>query len=111
MTWSAFHASLMEEAHIVPALTALLPLYYENAHSAAMIKHAMELSIKLTAFLNPHQTPTLTADQPLFALGKQIQWNWPVDLGEDKLLMMFGGLHIEMSLLKVSLYHFYWEGM
>ena len=39
-------------------------------------------------------------DQPLFALTKQIQWKWPKTHGEGKLVVMFGGLHIEMAALK-----------
>ena len=31
---------------------------------------------------------------------KQIQWHWPDLYGEEKLVMMFGGLHIEMAALK-----------
>ncbi len=38
-----------------------------------------------------------TVDQPLFAIAKNIQWKWPLDYGEDKFLIMFGGLHIEMQ--------------
>ena len=51
-------------------------------------------------FLNPGQTPILAADQPLYALAKQIQWYWPDEYGEDKFVIMFGGLHIEMTNLK-----------
>ena len=61
----------------------------------------MTLCTELTQYLNPGQTPVLTADQPLFAIGKEIQWCFP-ELGEEKILMMFGGLHIEMSILKVG---------
>ena len=42
----------------------------------------------------------LTADQPLYSMAKQIQWHWPQLYGEDKYLVMFGGLHIEMAALK-----------
>ena len=48
-------------------------------------------------FLNPGQTPVIAADQPLYALAKQIQWHWPENYGEDKFVLMFGGLHIEMA--------------
>ena len=50
------------------------------------------------AFLNPGQTPVIAADQPLFALAKQIQWQWP-EYGEDKFVIMFGGLNIEKAAL------------
>ncbi len=37
----------------------------------------------------------MTCDCPIFAKAKFIQWTWP---GEDKFVVMFGGLHIEMTL-------------
>ena len=30
-----------------------------------------------TQYLNADQIPVVTADQPLFAMAKQIQWQWP----------------------------------
>ena len=42
----------------------------------------------------------ITFDQLLFDLAKQIQWKWPEKYGEDKVALMFGGLHIEMAALK-----------
>jgi len=45
-------------------------------------------------FLNPGQTTVMAVDQPLFALAKQIQWQWPNTYGEDKFIVMFGGLYI-----------------
>eukprot|EP00795_Rhopilema_esculentum_P014898 gene14898-6038_t len=50
--------------------------------------------------LNPSQTPVLVMDQPLFALAKQIQWSLD-EFSEDRYVVMFGGLHIEMVFLKV----------
>jgi len=60
----------------------------------------MDVIKKAVEHLNAGQTPVLTFDQPLFALAKQIQWKWPEKYGEDKLVVMFGGLHIEMAALK-----------
>ena len=40
-------------------------------------------------------------DQPMYAIAKQIQWNWPETHGEAHMVIMFGGLHIEMNLLKL----------
>jgi hypothetical protein len=36
----------------------------------------------------------------IYALAKQIQWHWPEKYAEDKFVIMFGGLHIEMAALK-----------
>ena len=44
----------------------------------------------------------MTADQPVYAIAKKVQWSYPELYGEDcKLLMMMGALHIEMATLNV----------
>ena len=67
-----------------------------------MIKHSMDVVKAAVDYLNPGQVLVLAADQPLFALAKQIQWTWPATYGEDQFVIMFGGLHIEMAILRVS---------
>lgn len=42
----------------------------------------------------------MTVDQPLYALGKQIQWTKPGDIDDDHFLVMMGDLHIEMTFMK-----------
>ena len=41
--------------------------------------------------------PGTTFDQPLFAIAKQIQFEWPHMYDEDKFAIVLGGLHIEMA--------------
>ena len=90
VSWSAYHASI-QTTEIPPAtINALLPLYLENAHSVAMIKHSMDIVETSVQYLNPGEIPVLAADQPLFALAKQIQWTWPATHGEDQFVIMFG---------------------
>ena len=45
--------------------------------------------------------PTITLDQPLYAITKRIQWTWPEQYGEDQFIVILGGLHIEMAAIKV----------
>jgi len=73
------------------ATSALLPLFPDQAKSKLSVNH-----------LNPGQVTVIALDQPLFAIGKEIQWNWSDLYGEKKFVVMFGGLHIEMALLKVT---------
>ena len=102
VSWSAYHASI-QTTEIPPAdINALLPSFIENAHSVAMIKQSMGIVKTSVQYLNPGAIPVLAADQLLFALSKQIQWTWPATHGEDQFVIMFGGLHIEMAVLKVS---------
>ena len=58
----------------------------------------MNVLKEITDYLNPGQIPAMAVDQPLFALAKYAQWSWPQTLGEDKFVVMFGGLHIEMAI-------------
>jgi hypothetical protein len=98
ITWAAYHSMNQPQANVLPAITTLLPLFYEKADSPAMIKHGMDVISQVTTFLNPGQVPIITVDQPLFALAKAIQWKWPTVYGDDKFVVMFGGLHLEMTM-------------
>ncbi|KAK3734698.1 hypothetical protein QZH41_002108 [Actinostola sp. cb2023] len=100
ISWAAFHASLQSEPTHPADIVALLPLFLENAHSVAMIRHGMNIVNNVVQHLNPGQTPVIAMDQPLFALAKQIQWDMPGIHGEDRYVVMFGGLHIEMAAFK-----------
>ena len=66
------------------AITALLQVFREHANTPAMIHHAMLLIQQQTKHLNLGHTPVITADQPLFALAKKIQWLKSDVLGENK---------------------------
>ena len=101
VSWGAFHSSNLSSSPSASAISALLPLFPDQAKSIAMIRHAMDI-IKLSLnHLNPGQVPVIALDQPLFAVAKEIQWNWSDLYGEKKFVVMFGGLYIEMAFLKV----------
>ena len=96
VSWAVYHASYQSQQSQV----TLLSLFFESAHTVAMIKHSLYVIKSVIEHLNPGQTPVITFDQPLYALAKQIQWKWPGMYGEDKFVIMFGGLHIQMGALK-----------
>jgi len=99
ISWSAFHASFQNRPENLSSyLTQLLPLFYEKASTAAMIKHGITVLQRATEFLNPGQIPVMAFDAPLFALAKFVQWKWPETHGESEFVAMLGGLHIEMAM-------------
>ena len=51
--------------------------------------------------VNPRQIPIITADQPVYALLRQIHWKSSNDFGEDAFLIMMGGLYIEIVILHI----------
>lgn len=80
---------------------ALMPLFREKAASHGMMMHTLKVVKEAVDFLNPGQIPVIVADQPLYAILKQLQYQFPQKFGEDKFLMMMGGLHVEMALERV----------
>ena len=72
-----------------------LPLFPDKAASPSMMKHTMEIVRENTEFINAGQPPVFGADQPLYAICKQLQWQFTESLGEDKFVMKLGALHIE----------------
>ena len=103
ISWAAHHASVQPPNAISESsasLTSVLPLFYDQAKSVAMIRHSMDVVKHAVDILNPGQVPIITVDQPLYSVAKQIQWSWPATHGENHFILMFGGLHIEMAALK-----------
>ena len=115
VSWSAFHREWQKNVN-TRCQSLLLPLFAEAAHSKAMIKHAITvvmclalksigailifIIIKAVEHLNPGQAAVIEFDQPLYALPKQMQKRYPDTMGEDKLVVMLGGLHIQLAVLK-----------
>ena len=102
LSWAAYHAAQQTKSTKPCTVSALLPLFTEKSGSVAMIKHTMDVVRNTTNHINPGQTPVLTLDQPLFAIAKLIQWNFPQTYGEGMYIIMFGGLHIEMMATKLA---------
>ena len=101
ISWSAHFASLQSQAPGSQPITALLPLFDENAHTMAMIQHSMKIVKEGVAYVNPNQALVIVMDQPLFGIAKQIQWKKGDLYGEEKYVVMMGGQHVEMALLKM----------
>ena len=99
ISWPSYHAKNQNDEKDVDILV-LLPLFREGSKSAAMIRHAMGVVKQAVNHVNPNQTPVIALNQPLYAIAKQIQWNWSDIYGEEKFVIMIGALHIEMAALK-----------
>ena len=46
------------------------------------------------------QAAVIAFDQPIYGIAEEIQWRYPDTMGEDKLVVMLGGLLIELAALK-----------
>lgn len=72
MNPSYFHVSHSTK---IPAVTATI---FDTEMPCMLLKLRQAVE-----FLNPGQIPVVTADQPLFALAKFVQWKWPNIHGEQ----------------------------
>ncbi|CAG2215797.1 unnamed protein product [Mytilus edulis] len=72
ISWSAYHAVVLSDANKLPAVSALLPLFHEQAKSVALIRHSLNIIRNAVRKLNPGQTPVVAFDQPLFTIAKQL---------------------------------------
>ena len=95
ISFAAFSAT--KQGQVTTPLTPchLLPVFPNPSTDPTMLCHAMVHMIKITIFFNPGQTAVMTFDGPLYILAKKLQWTYPELVGEDKLLLLPGGLHIE----------------
>ena len=111
VSWSAYHASLQPTNGVSESSltkTSLLPLFYDRAHSVAMIRHSMNVVKKAVDILNPGQVPIITVDQPLFTIAKQIQWNWTASHGEDQGPVVRSLVSVNRWLRGIKTYRFPW---
>ena len=77
ISFSTFHSIMLHLRKPVKDISTMLPLLNEAINSPSVVYHCLNVISKLTAKLNPSQVPVTTADQPVFALAKQVQWNYP----------------------------------
>ncbi|KAE8739201.1 hypothetical protein FOCC_FOCC015307 [Frankliniella occidentalis] len=103
ISWSAFHAAEQSqtESSSLPAINALLPLFHDKSASVPMIRHGINLVMKLTEYLNPGQQAVICFDLQLYIIAKKIQWQWPDLYSENKLVVLLGPLHIEQAFLRM----------
>ena len=80
-------------------ISAILPPIDELVHTLDMQYHCMNIISNTINTLNPGQIPVDTADQPIFALTKELMIRFPDKFGPDKYFCLFGSLPIEKSLL------------
>ena len=100
-SWSKHHSQMNRFSVLVPGVNAILPLIPEPVHTLNMQYHCMKIIMQTVNFLNPGQIPVDVSDQPVYALTKELQWRKPEEFGENFYFAMFGGLHLEHTLLLI----------
>ena len=97
ISWAAFNAGneVQKKKDIVHS--QMLPVFTEASNTPAMVKHCLTVIMKAHAYTNPGEIPWVTADQPLYALFKTIQWRFPETHGEQLIVAVLGAMHTEKA--------------
>ena len=101
VSWGAYHSEKRNELPTKKVSSAVLPIFYESAATASMMKHSLDIALATTEFLSKGQITFVCLDQPLYALCKQFQWTHPEIYGINKIFLIFGGLHIEKQIEQI----------
>ena len=92
LTWSAYNASLLGDQLRLKDLSVLLPLFRESLKSLAMIKHGLDIIKIAVDKANTEQAPVVVFDQLLYAIAKEVQWNWKGIYGHRKFCCYDGSI-------------------
>ena len=96
VTWAGHFSHMQEDKSIKPpAEIGMCPIFPDKITDPALLVHLLKQTKKGIEFINPGQTPVLGADQQVYTLLKQLQWEFPDQFDEDKIVIMLGALHIE----------------
>ena len=79
--------------------STLLPLIDEEIATPATIHHCMRIVKGITEKLSAGQSSVITGDQPVYTLGKQMQWMYPSEF--ENVMWVMGPLQIEMAFMAV----------
>ena len=75
----------------------MLPLFLDEACIVTIMRHCFEVIHAAVQYINPGHIPVINVDQPLLAKMKQLQWSMDTLYGEDKFVLLHGGLHTELT--------------
>lgn len=94
-TSNVYH-STNDTAEKPKLINSILPIFEETPNSVDNMLHFIKVIKNTTQFLNPGQHAIIGVDQPLYALGKKLQFtgSYPeIDL--SKVFLLMGPMHIE----------------
>eukprot|EP00058_Branchiostoma_floridae_P001189 XP_002586677.1 hypothetical protein BRAFLDRAFT_105484 [Branchiostoma floridae] len=67
--------SQMGEPDTLPSINAMFPLFPEEANSASMMRHCLDVVNAAVQHANPGQIPGMCVGQLMYAKMKQLQWS------------------------------------
>ena len=60
----------------------MLPFLQDEVATYGMVRHTMDITDQVHKKLKLDQLLVITANQPVYAIGKQVQWLYPDEHGD-----------------------------
>ena len=98
--WASFCASQVQNPGS-KCSSMMLPLLQDEVATHRIVRQSAGITDQVHKKLKLDQLLAITADQPVYAIGKQVQWLYSDEYGDHKVLMMMDPLHIEMNFLNL----------
>ena len=76
-------------------VNGVLPIFDAKSTDPSLVKHVIDRTSEIVQDLNRSQVLFITADQPIYAVCKRLQWYNPSTYGLKKVFFILGGLHLE----------------
>ena len=88
-------------------INCILPVLEQEAHSVSLEYHLLLLFKKYSSYINPDQTVVMCADQPLYAIHKQLQWQHSnkflkTNSTAANVFFFLGPMHIEQVMYQIT---------
>ena len=93
LSFVACHTQTAKPISGTPWNVVLIPIFIEKAATADMMRHGISVISNTVEKLNPGQVLLICGDQLFFAPMKQIQWQFPDTIGEDKIVVTLKEWH------------------
>ena len=98
ISFSSYYSREQSDIPVVKTSCHLLPIIPEPVTSHATVRHCAKQLVNVTERLNPGQKTVITADQQVYTIGKELQYQFPEEF--KNVLWLLGPLHIEKNFLE-----------
>ena len=91
LSFSSYYSKQQNDNIIPQTSSHLLPLLNHPVQSYATVRQCTKIVKNIVEKVNPGQFAVITCDEPVYAIGKQLQWSYPEEF--KKVIWMMGPLH------------------
>ena len=94
--WASYHAQKQRSRCTTTVVNGVLPIFDAKSTDPSLVKHVIDRTSEIVQDLNRGHVLFITADQPIYAFCKRLQWYNPSTYGLKKVF-----LYLEVCILNM----------